>query len=135
MDTEISGAKIANINNKQALGMPEWQANLLVEYTVPSFEELVLSSNFHYTGERAIDPANTQWADEYFTIDLGARYATKKLFGDRTIFRFSVNNITNEKYWGGIFANTGLDGNNAAGSTSLFLGEPRNITASVEVRF
>ncbi|KHG34201.1 MAG: hypothetical protein OA34_06835 [Sulfurospirillum sp. MES] len=135
MDTEISGAKIANINNKQAIGMPEWQANLLVEYTVPSFEELVLSSNFHYTGERAIDPANTQWADEYFTIDLSARYATKKLWGDRTIFRLSVNNITDEKYWGGIFASNGLDGNNVAGSTSLFLGEPRNITASIEVRF
>ena len=135
MDTEINGAKIANINNKQALGMPEWQANLLVEYTIPSFEELVLSSNFHYTGERAIDPANTQWADEYFTIDLGARYATKKLLGDRTIFRLSVNNITDEKYWGGIFASNGLDGNSVAGSTSLFMGEPRNITASVEVRF
>lgn len=135
MDTEISGAKIANINNKQAIGMPEWQANLLVEYTVPSFEELVLSSNFHYTGERAIDPANTQWADEYFTIDLSARYATKKLWGDRTIFRLSVNNITDEKYWGGIFASNGLDGNSVAGSTSLFLGEPRNITASIEVRF
>lgn len=135
MDTEISGAKIANINNKEAIGMPEWQANLLVEYTVPSFEELVLSSNFHYTGERAIDPANTQWADEYFTIDLSARYATKKLWGDRTIFRLSVNNITDEKYWGGIFASNGLDGNAASGSTSLFLGEPRNITASVEVRF
>ncbi len=135
MDTEISGAKIANINNKEAIGMPEWQANLLVEYTVPSFEELVLSSNFHYTGERAIDPANTQWADEYFTIDLSARYATKKLWGDRTIFRLSVNNITDEKYWGGIFASNGLDGNAASGSTSLFLGEPRNITASIEVRF
>ncbi len=135
MDTEISGAKIANINNKEAIGMPEWQANLLVEYTVPSFEELVLSSNFHYTGERAIDPANTQWADEYFTIDLSARYAVKKLWGDRTIFRLSINNITDEKYWGGIFASNGLDGNAASGTTSLFLGEPRNITASIEVRF
>lgn len=135
MDTEISGTKIANINNKQAIGMPEWQANLLVEYTVPNFEELVLSSNFHYTDERAIDQANTQWADDYFTIDLSARYATKKLLGDRTIFRLSVNNITNEKYWGGVFASSGLDGDVSAASTSLFLGEPRNITASFEVRF
>jgi len=137
METDITGAKIANVNNKQAIGMPKWQANLLAEYTVPSLKELVLSSNFHYTDKRAIDPANTEWADSYFTIDLGTRYMTKKLFGDKTIFRLSVNNVTNEKYWAGVYAgNTaGLDGDAAAGKTTLFLGDGRNITASIEVKF
>ncbi|ATB70592.1 TonB dependent/ligand-gated channel protein [Sulfurospirillum diekertiae] len=137
MDTDITGAKIANIDNKQAIGMPEWQANLLAEYTVPSYKELVLSSNFHYTGKRAIDPANTEWADSYFTTDIGARYATKQLFGDKTILRLSVNNITNEKYWAGIFAGnvSGLDGDATAGTTTLFLGDGRNVTASIEVKF
>ncbi|WP_087439431.1 TonB-dependent receptor domain-containing protein [Sulfurospirillum diekertiae] len=136
-DTDITGAKIANVDNKQAIGMPEWQANLLAEYTVPSFKELVLSSNFHYTGKRAIDPANTQWADSYFTTDLGARYITKQLFGDKTILRLSVNNITNEKYWAGVYAGNvaGLDGDAAAGTTTLFLGDGRNVTASIEVKF
>ena len=109
----------------------------MAEYTVPSLKELVLSSNFHYTDKRAIDPANTQWADAYFTVDLGARYVTKRWLGDKTILRLSVNNVTNEKYWAGIFAGNvaGLDGDASAGTTSLFLGDARNITASIEVKF
>jgi len=134
IDGEIKGAKSSHINNKQPIGIPEWQANMLFEYNIPSFEELVLSSNFHYTGKRAIDQANTEWADGYFTMDLGLRYATKKLIGERTIFRFSVNNVTNEKYWAGIFNSNGLDGVPASG-TSMFLGEPRTVVASIEVRF
>ncbi|MFV0481937.1 MAG: TonB-dependent receptor [Campylobacteraceae bacterium] len=135
IDSELSGTKVAGTNKKQVIGIPKWQANMLLEYTVPSFEELVLSTNLHYTGKRAIDQANTQWADDYYTVDLAARYATK-VYGQRTIFRLSVNNVFNEKYWAGVFASNGLDGEARANqSHSLFLGESRSITASVEVRF
>lgn len=134
IDSELSGTRVPGTNKKQVIGVPEWQGNLLFEYTVPTFEELALSTNIHYTGKRAVDQANTQWADEYYTLDLGVRYANKELLGDRTILRVSLNNVTNEKYWAGIFAANGLDGVVQGGST-LFLGEPRTLTASVEVKF
>ena len=35
-------------------------------------------------------------------VDLGAKYATK-IGGVNTTFRANVNNLTDEKYWSGVF--------------------------------
>lgn len=136
LDPELRDAKNALAEGKNVIGMPEVQYNLLLDYSMPiSSGILGFNSNFHYTGKRAIDEDNTQWADGYFTTDLGVRYATKKLLGDKTTFRFTVNNVFNEKYWAGVFTSNGLDGLSSSGATSLFLGDTRNVVASIQVNF
>ena len=48
-----------------------------------------------------------------------------------------VNNITNEKYWAGVFAAGSMDGFGTASTrgSQLFLGEPRRFIASMQVTF
>lgn len=136
LDPTLQDAKVSNMSGNQVVGMPSYQYNLLFDYVIPvSRGFLGFSSNFHYTGERAIDEANSQWVDGYFTVDLGARYITKHLLGDKTTFRVGVNNITNEKYWDSVFASSGFDGLGTSGATQLFLGEPRRVFASIQVQF
>jgi iron complex outermembrane recepter protein len=136
LDPVLKDAKTAALEGNTVIGMPKVQYNLLFDYALPiSSGVLGFNTNFHYTDERAIDEANTQYVDSYFTIDIGARYSTKKLLGDKTTFRLTVNNLTNEKYWDGIFASSGLDGLGSTGGTNLVLGEPRRFIASIQVNF
>lgn len=136
LDPVLKDTKVASLDGKQVIGMPEVQYNILLDYAMPiSYGILGFSTNFHFADKRAIDEANSQWADSYYTIDLGTRFVTKKLWGDKTIFKITVNNVTNEKYWDSMFANTGLDGLGSTGATNIFLGEPRRVIASVQIKF
>ncbi len=58
-------------SNKQVVGVPKVQANLLAEYSLPSIPEWVYSANVHYTGKRAANDTNTSYASSYTTWDLG----------------------------------------------------------------
>ncbi|MDR2152392.1 MAG: TonB-dependent receptor [Helicobacteraceae bacterium] len=134
MKTALNDTKIAKNSGNEVIGMPSLRGNVLVEYAIPNLEALFISGNLNYTGKIAIDQANDEYIKARYTIDLAARYISKDLIGDSTVFRMSINNLTNEKYWASAFNNNGLDGL-VQGGTSLFLGEPRTITASMEVRF
>lgn len=138
LDAELQNAKLATLENKQIIGVPKWQYNVLLDYLLSiNTGTLGFSANFHYTDDRPIDEANTQYARDYFTIDLGMRYITKHLLGDKTTFRLTINNITNEKYWSGVFAAGSMDGFGTASTrgSQLFLGEPRRVIASMQVNF
>jgi Outer membrane receptor for ferric coprogen and ferric-rhodotorulic acid len=111
--------------------VPKVQANMLVEYSLPSMPQWVYSANVHYTGKRAANDTNSAWADSYTTLDLGARYATR-IHSVPATLRLTVNNVTNEHYWASIFP-SGTDGN--GGASSAFLGSGREVRASVTFDF
>ncbi|QHM76461.1 Ferrichrome receptor FcuA [Mixta theicola] len=131
LDPKLKKTQSASTSDKRVVGVPKTQANLLVEYSLPALQQLVWSANLHYTGKRAANDTNTSWAGSYATLDLGARYRAKI---DRvpTTFRVAVNNLTNEHYWGSIFASS-TDG--TGGSASAFAGAGREIRASVTFDF
>nr|WP_051040852.1 TonB-dependent siderophore receptor [Providencia burhodogranariea] len=118
-------------SDKRVVGVPKVQANILMEYSLPSIPDLVYSANVHYTGKRAANDTNTSWADSYTTLDLGTRYSTK-INQVPTTLRLSVNNVTDERYWASIFP-SGIDGEGKGGSA--FLGSGREVRASVTFDF
>ncbi|MEQ9919290.1 TonB-dependent siderophore receptor [Pectobacterium brasiliense] len=128
LDPKLRDTALAETRNKRVLGVPKLQANLLAEYSHPSYPDLVYMANLHYTGKRAANDTNTTWADSYVTLDLGTRYGFK-LYDKPAAFRVALNNVTNERYWSSIFG--GTDGSN--GGASAFAGEPREIRASLTV--
>jgi len=138
LKAQLENAKISTLSGKQVIGTAKIQYNLLFDYIMHMFDgQAGFSTNFHYTDDRPIDEANTVWAKDYYTIDVGARYITKRLVGKETTFRLSVNNVTNEKYWAGIFPAGSMDGLGLASNagTQLFLGKPRSIMLSMSVKF
>ena len=131
LDPQLKDTVSESTRDKRVVGVPKVQANLLVEYNLPSMPELVYSANLHYTGKRAANDTNTAWADSYTTLDLGTRYHTR-ISNVPTTFRVTVNNVTDEHYWASIFP-SGTDGN--GGSPSAFLGSGREVRASVTLDF
>ncbi|ADM99823.1 Ferrichrome-iron receptor [Dickeya dadantii 3937] len=129
LDPKLKETALAETRNKRVVGVPKFQANLLAEYSHPAHPALVYLANLHYTGKRAANDTNTSWAAGVTTLDLGARYGFK-LHDKKAALRVMVNNVTNERYWASIFPGS-TDGNN--GSASAFLGEPREIRASLSV--
>ncbi|CPR20009.1 TonB-dependent receptor [Brenneria goodwinii] len=131
LDPTLKNTVSDDTSNKRVVGVPKVQANLLMEYSLPSMPEWVYSANIHYTGKRAANDTNSSWADSYTTLDLGTRYTTR-LSNVPTTFRVSVNNVTNERYWASIFPS---DINGGGGSASAFPGAGREVRASVTFDF
>ena len=92
LDPKLKDTANASTSNKQVVGVPKVQANLLAEYSLPSIPEWVYSANVHYTGKRAANDTNTSYASSYTTWDLGTRYTTK-VSNVPTTFRVVVNNV------------------------------------------
>lgn len=131
LDPKLKDTVSSTTSDKQVVGVPKVQANLLAEYSLPSVPEWVYSANVHYTGKRAANDTNSAWASSYTTWDLGTRYTTK-ISNVPTTFRVVVNNVFDKHYWASIFP-SGTDGDN--GSPSAFVGSGREVRASVTLDF
>ncbi|MEQ9918738.1 TonB-dependent siderophore receptor [Pectobacterium aroidearum] len=129
LDPKLKDTELAVTRNKRVVGVPKFQANLLTEYSHPSYPNMVYMANLHYTGKRAANDTNTAWADSYVTLDLGTRYGFK-IYDKPAAFRIALNNVTNEHYWASIFPGS-TDGIN--GGANAFVGDPREIRASLTV--
>ncbi|MBQ0208863.1 TonB-dependent siderophore receptor [Providencia rettgeri] len=131
LDPKLTDTGLISTKDKRVVGVPKVQANMLVEYSLPSVPELVYSANVHYSGKRAANDTNTSWIDSYTTLDLGARYSTK-IGLVPTTFRLSVNNVTDKRYWASIFPG----GNNGqGGGNSAFVGSGREVRATATFDF
>jgi len=131
LDPILTDTGVTTTENKQVVGVPLYQANLLAEYALPWVEGLFVNFNIHYTGERAANNLNTTWADGYTTLDLGGRYETQ-VMGKKTTVRLAVNNVFDEKYWASIFPGSI---NGVVGSNTAFLGTPLEARLSASVKF
>ncbi|QVQ24703.1 TonB-dependent receptor [Achromobacter deleyi] len=129
LDPKLKDTGRPGTSNKQVVGVPRVQANILVEYDLEQVPGLTLDANLHHTGRRAADDANGQWIGSYRTLDLGARYEAR-IAGRKTTWRLGVNNVFDKQYWLSIFPGS----NNGDGSSySAFLGGPRELRLSVSI--
>lgn len=111
---------------KRVIGVPEFQANVGLEYDVNRVDGLTLTGDINHTGDRYADGANTLKVDGFTTLDVGARYTTK--FANKPVtIKGVVSNITDEKYWGSV--------GGYPGSGYLTVGEPRTLKLSASFDF
>ena len=98
---------------------------ITLEYDLPFLKGLTLVGGYYYTGAQAIDILNTFYIPSYATEDLGLRYRTSELMGQKLpigqelVLRANVTNITNKSYW--------LNTN--------YVGQPRTFALSAQVKF
>ena len=141
IDPKMHNVSIAGANRKVANGIPKINANLMLDYEIPGTNKLAISTNFHYTGKMYLDDLNTQHTPSFFVTDLGIRYTSEHLLGDKTTLRFNVNNVFNKKYWAGMYPASadgagGLNVTSVLGSANgVTLGESRSFMLSAEVKF
>ena len=141
IDPKMHNVSIAGANRKVANGIPKLNANLMLDYVIPGTDKLAISTNFHYTSKMYLDDLNTQHTPSFFVTDLGIRYTSERLLGDKTTLRFNVNNVFNKKYWAGMYPASadgagGLNVTSVLGSANgVTLGESRSFMLSAEIKF
>jgi len=95
--TQMNTANNTN-NGRDAIGVPQYQANLGLDWDVPGVKGLALSGRMLYTGTQYLNAANTQQIDSWTRFDAGARYATE-IHQQPVTFRLFVENVTDLAYW------------------------------------
>lgn len=110
------------VNGKRTPNAPKWQGTASLEYQLHNVKGLFVNGAVRYIGDRAADAANTVIAPGFTTFDLGARYVCV-LFNQNVIFRGSVKNVADRRYWAG------------ADPVGVFPGESRTAYLSATVDF
>ena len=91
-----------DISGKTAEGQPELTAGLGLEYHVPQVEGFSVNTRATYVDSQYLNNTNTLELPSYTLLDVGAKYKTK-IGGVDTTLRANVDNVTDEKYWAGVF--------------------------------
>jgi iron complex outermembrane receptor protein len=126
LDAEINRSLTAANEGKSAIGVPDFQTNLNVEWDVPAVSGLTLEGRAVYTGAQPADSTNTLELEEWTRFDAGLRYAFVAGGKDLTV-RARVENVADEDQWVAV--------GGYPGSNYLTLGAPRTFRLSVSAEF
>ena len=123
----INDARLARTLNgvnqgKEAIGVPDWQANFGVEVVPPFLRAATLTGRVVHTADQWVDLTNTREIPAWTRFDLGVRYV---LVTDRhpLTLRVAAENVGNKSFWYSAFGGYLVQGN------------PRTIKASATFEF
>ncbi len=126
VDAERKRTEGGAFDGKTAIGVPDFQANLNVEYDLPAVPGLTVDGRIVHTGSQYVNAANTVSLDAWTRLDLGARYSLD-VSGRPVTLRARVENVTDENDW--------LSAGGYPGANYLVLGAPRTFIVSASVDF
>ncbi len=109
-------------DGNDAIGVPDYQVNLGLEFIPPFLRAATLTGRIVHTGRQYLDVTNRQRLDDWTRFDLGLRYI---LVADEhpVTFRVSAENVDNRRYWTSAFGGY------------LLQGQPRTVKASITVEY
>lgn len=102
IDVKYEKNTTANIVGNTVEGQPEFTAGLGLEYHLPQVEGFSVNTRATYVDSQYLNNTNTLELPSYTLLDVGAKYKTN-IGGVDTTFRANVDNVTDEKYWAGVF--------------------------------
>ncbi|MDP0499068.1 MAG: TonB-dependent receptor [Verrucomicrobiota bacterium JB022] len=114
-------------NGMNAIGSPEKQANLGLEWMLPFVDGLSVDGRVIYTSSQFADAANTLEVPSWVRYDLGLRYSLPVGQDQLLTLRARVENVADKDYWAsaGGYPNAGY----------LTVGAPRTFMASATLSF
>jgi len=107
---------------RDTFGVPEWRARIGLDWQTP-VPGLKVGGRVIYTGSQWADSGNKLRVPAWHRLDLNAGYATR-LAATPVRFNASVENVTDKKYWIGLF-----------GDGFVMPGAPRTVKLSATVSF
>ncbi|MDO8411104.1 MAG: TonB-dependent receptor [Phenylobacterium sp.] len=126
VDAERRRTEGGAFDGKTVIGVPEFQANLNVEYDLPTLPGLTVDGRIVHTGSQYVNAANTVSLDAWTRLDLGARYSLD-VSGKPVTLRARVENVTDQDDW--------QSAGGYPGANYLVLGAPRTFIVSASVDF
>lgn len=126
LDAEIKRALNLALDGKSAIGVPDFQANLNVEWDVRAIDGLTLEGRVVHTGAQPASADNAVELDSWTRYDAGVRYAFEA-GGKPLTVRARVENLADKNQWVAV--------GGYPGSNYLTLGAPRTLRLSVSAEF
>ncbi|MEC7468937.1 MAG: TonB-dependent receptor, partial [Pseudomonadota bacterium] len=123
---EMTKTQDGLLDGKTAIGVPELQLNVNVEWDVIAVPGLTLDARAAYTSEQYASADNSLEVDASNRFDIGARYSFLVGLTDITL-RARIDNVFDNNYWASV--------GGYPGSNYLVLSEPRTVKLSASVSF
>lgn len=121
VETSIRENATAALVGRAVAGVPEDSANVDARWS--PVDRWSLTANWRYVGPYAVDAANTLWADDYDTLDIGIAYDGKAPVSYRAYVR--VDNVADTAYATSVSV--------IGGQTVLAPGAPRTVRAGLQL--
>lgn len=121
-DAEVTKAAVETNEGQQAVGLPQWQGKLGMEWDTPVLPGLTLTANATSASKQYLNADNSMSIPGRTVFDLGAQHLSV-VSGHPLTLRATVTNVGNKNYW----ANPHY--------TSLAVGAPRTLSLSASVDF
>lgn len=96
-DPEVKSNSVTS-NGKDAIGVPDFTANLGLDWDTPWIDGLSFNGRVIGTGSAYYDSANTVSVPGWTRLDIGARYITQAA-GKPIVLRANLENVLDKDYW------------------------------------
>ena len=126
LDAELKQTQDGMGEGKTAVGVPEVQANVNVEWDVGVLPGLTLDARAVYTDSQYIDASNTFSVPSWTRFDVGLRYA-HNVFDRPLTLRARLENVADSDDWVSV--------GGYPGANYLVLGTPRTLVLSASMDF
>ena len=110
----------------QAINVPKLRASVYADYALPWVNGLAVLGGVQYSAKKYANRTGNVEVGDYAVVNVGSRYTTK-VDGYETVFRLSVDNLFDKRYW--------RDAGEYMGDDYLFQGAPLTARLSASVNF
>ncbi|WP_342307838.1 TonB-dependent siderophore receptor [Pseudomonas fluorescens] len=122
----VSGSGTAAYEDHQAINVPKLRASVYADYALPWVNGLALLGGVQYSAKKYANRTGNVEVGDYAVVNVGSRYSTH-VDGYETVFRLSVDNLFDKRYW--------RDAGEYMGDDYLFQGAPLTARLSATVNF
>ena len=122
----VSGSGTAAYEDHQAINVPKLRASVYADYALPWVNGLALLGGVQYSAKKYANRTGNVEVGDYTVVNVGSRYSTH-VDGYETVFRLSVDNLFDKRYW--------RDAGEYMGDDYLFQGAPLTARLSATVNF
>ncbi|MGK9418735.1 TonB-dependent siderophore receptor [Pseudomonas cedrina] len=122
----VSGSGTPEYEGHQAINVPTLRASAYADYALPWVNGLAVLGGVQYSAKKYANRTGNVEVGDYAVVNVGSRYTTK-VDGYETVFRLSVDNLFDKRYW--------RDAGEYMGDDYLFQGAPLTARLSASVNF
>lgn len=122
----VTGSGTPEYEGHQAINVPKLRASLYADYALPWVNGLAVLGGVQYSAKKSANRSGNVEVGDYAVVNVGGRYTTR-VDGYETVFRLSVDNLFDKRYW--------RDAGEYMGDDYLFQGAPLTARLSASVNF
>ncbi|KAE9651610.1 TonB-dependent siderophore receptor [Pseudomonas fluorescens] len=122
----VTGSGTPEYEAHQAINVPKLRASVYADYALPWVNGLAVLGGVQYSAKKYANRSGNVEVGDYAVVNVGSRYTTK-VDGYETVFRLSVDNLFDKRYW--------RDAGEYMGDDYLFQGAPLTARLSASVNF